>query len=212
MSARLLALVCLLQFGLCIGWSEPVIPPDHELVVYLRAGASRNSASLASMQAEVSTLMRGAGYHVTWRIAGESSSDVDDATLVVVDLRGACQAPSRTAEFPAVPQGSILASTAVADGHILPFSWVNCDTLTALLGHSIAGPQENQWYGRAIGRLLAHEFYHILTQEREHADSGVAKSAFNVHDLLAEHFDFEQTALVSPSEHAAGAAEESASR
>ncbi len=151
------------------------------------------------MQSEVDVLMHAAGYRVDWRMAGESSSDADSAALVVVELRGVCQPADPTAQIDPLPQGSLLASTAVSDGHILPFSWVHCDSLTALLGHSIDGTlQENFWYGRAMGRLIAHELYHILSNEREHADSGVAKSAFSAQDLVAEHFEFEQTALASP--------------
>ena len=197
MSARLLALVCLLQFGLCPGWSEPVIPPDRELVVYLRAGAFRNSPSLPHMLLEVSTLLRAAGYHVDWRLAGEASAEADDATLVVVELRGACQAADPAAQIDPVSEGAILASTAVADGHILPFSWVHCETLTQLLGHSINGPQQDHWYGRAIGRLIAHELYHILADDQQHASSGVAKPTFSARDLLAEHFEFEYATLAN---------------
>jgi hypothetical protein len=197
MSARLLALVCLLQFGLRVGRSEPVLPTDHELVVYLHAGTFRNSPSLTYMQSEVDVLMRAAGYRVDWRMAGESSTDADAAALVVVELRGVCQAADPAAQIDPLPQGSLLASTAVSDGHILPFSWVHCDSLTALLGHSIDGTLQDFWYGRAMGRLIAHELYHILSNEREHADSGVAKSAFSAQDLVAEHFEFELATLAT---------------
>ena len=197
MFARLLALVCLLQFGLCIGRSEPVLPSDHEVVVYLRAGAFAVSPSLPHMQHEVNGLMRAAGYRVDWRIAGQSFGSKEAEALVVLELRGTCQAAGPGEKIPSLPKDSVLASTAVANGKILPFSWVNCDNLTKLLGHAASGPREDFLYGQAIGRLVAHELYHILANDRHHAGSGIAKSAFNARDLLAEHFKFERTELAS---------------
>jgi hypothetical protein len=148
------------------------------------------------MQREVNALMKAAGYRVDWRIAGESPA-TEATALVVMELRGTCLAPDSSTSLDRLEDGSILASTAVSDGQILPFSWVNCESVTKLLGHSIAGSRKNFLYGRAIGRLVAHELYHILTKERHHAESGVAKAAFSAQDLLAEHFEFEQTALAS---------------
>jgi len=197
MFARLLALVCLLQFGLSTGRSEPALPADHELVVYLRAGEFRASPSLPSMQHEVNALMQAAGYRVDWRIAGESSGDVEAEALVVVELRGACHAPDASEKIAPLPKDAALASTPVSSGKVLPFSWVNCDNLTRLLGHAAAGPREDFLYGQAIGRLVAHELYHILANQRHHAESGIAKSAFSARDLLAEQFKFERTALAS---------------
>jgi hypothetical protein len=196
MFARLLALVCLLQFGLRLGRSEPVIPSDRQLVVYLHAGTFQTSPSLPHMQREVNALMKAAGYRVDWRVAGESS-DTEADSLVVMELRGICEAPDLSTTPESLPDGAALASTAVSDGRILPFSWVNCESVTKLLGHSIAGSRKNLLYGRALGRLVAHELYHVLTKDRQHAGSGVAKSAFSARDLLADHFEFEQSALSS---------------
>ena len=47
-------------------------------------------------------------------------------------------------------------------------------------------------FGRALGRILSHELYHVLAQTSHHASCGVAKSAFSVADLLADEFEFEK--------------------
>jgi len=46
-----------------------------------------------------------------------------------------------------------------------------------------------------MARLLAHELYHILAQTDDHTMVGIAKARFSTADLLADHFDFEASAL-----------------
>ena len=81
-----------------------------------------------------------------------------------------------------------------ADGVILPFAEVDCDGirgfLRAELIHMQTGEREGA-YGRAIGRVLAHELYHIFANTREHGTSGVAKPAYSVRELLSSVFTFE---------------------
>jgi hypothetical protein len=55
--------------------------------------------------------------------------------------------------------------------------------------------QRDFLYGRAMGRVLAHELYHVIANKREHAGSGVGKESFNAGDVLGEHFLFEGAAL-----------------
>jgi hypothetical protein len=49
-------------------------------------------------------------------------------------------------------------------------------------------------YGRAMARVVAHELYHVLSQDHGHAEDGVAKPAFATSDLLANHFEFASAA------------------
>jgi hypothetical protein len=74
-------------------------------------------------------------------------------------------------------------------------------------------------YGRAMGRVLAHELYHMLANQREHVGSGVGKPSFSATDVLGESFAFEESALArfrgpasSPFPDPAGAEEEDSSR
>jgi hypothetical protein len=46
-------------------------------------------------------------------------------------------------------------------------------------------------YGRALGRVLAHELYHIFANTMRHASMGVAKGSYSVQDLLSDDFQFE---------------------
>jgi hypothetical protein len=44
--------------------------------------------------------------------------------------------------------------------------------------------------GRALGRVLAHELYHIFANTTRHAADGVGKPAYSVADLLSADFRF----------------------
>jgi hypothetical protein len=94
--------------------------------------------------------------------------------------------------------GTPIGSTAAADNHLLPFVVVKCDVLTALMSPFIADQPEafrEFVFGRAIGRVLAHELYHIVTQSESHLDSGVAKASFSASDLMKNRFEFDEMAL-----------------
>ena len=49
--------------------------------------------------------------------------------------------------------------------------------------------------GRSVGRVMAHELYHILANETHHSAEGVAKTSFSSAELLAAHFHFDEVAL-----------------
>jgi hypothetical protein len=193
--ARLRATVCLLLFsGHCVVRSEPVVPTDQRLIVYLKPGVNRPGPSLKIFQGELGALMQSASYRVEWRDVG-IRSEAESATVTIVELRGVCQPASDQAERAgSLASESKLASTAVSDGQVLPFSWVNCEILTQILAPALATQhpaQRDYLYGRAIARVVAHELYHVLTNRREHSALGLAKPRFTVDDLMASQFEFE---------------------
>jgi hypothetical protein len=142
------------------------------------------------MKREAASLLAEAGYTIEWREHGSSTET--DGLLTVLELRGVCETPGHSA-VPSVLPGAQLASTAVTDGRILPFSWVNCKTLTQFLTPVIVdqpGTRREFLYGRAMGRVVAHELYHILSNEPGHDEDGVAKPSFTTRDILADQFNF----------------------
>ncbi|MDR3703491.1 MAG: hypothetical protein P4L56_27830 [Candidatus Sulfopaludibacter sp.] len=150
------------------------------------------------MKSELASLMQSAGYRVAWRDS-HSKTDSTAATLVVVQLQGACSVPagSSASDGPAADTKT-LASTAVSDDVVLPFSIINCAALSRVVWPSLAqepGARRDFLYGRAMARLLAHELYHILANTRDHERDGIAKSHFTFTDLLTERFEFEHTTL-----------------
>jgi hypothetical protein len=117
----------------------------------------------------------------------------------VVDLNGICALPVGYAAGNApAASGNSLATTNVTDGHVLPFSAVNCAALSRVLAPALlrdAGAQRDFLYGRAMARVVAHELYHVLMRTTEHGRAGIARGCFSVEDLVAERFEFEATVL-----------------
>src|ERR1017187_10640794 len=67
MSARLLALFCLLNLGVPVSLADSTSPSGLELVVYLKVDAKQPAGTLEWMKRELSPLMRSAGYRVEGR-------------------------------------------------------------------------------------------------------------------------------------------------
>jgi len=185
MFARLLAALCLLTTWLCAG--------DARLVVYLNVAAGQPGAPVEQMKREVSATMRRAGFEVEWLMRGAERPDAP--FLVVVGLAGVCT-PSVAGDEPAT--GVSLATTSVVDGRVLPFSTVACGALSRTLGPALAGlpgARRDFLFGRAMGRVVAHELYHVLAGTTEHSQSGIARSCYKTADLLADRLEFEPAVL-----------------
>jgi hypothetical protein len=150
------------------------------------------------MQREVMALMQTAGYDVAWRDSADSAHDVAGASVVVLQLRGVCRVPERLAAVEPLGKAVSLASSAVENGEVLPFSWLECETLTKLLAPALdkePSGKRDYLYGRAMGRLVAHELLHILSNRLEHDKAGVGKPSFSAKDVLAERFQFEHASI-----------------
>jgi hypothetical protein len=141
------------------------------------------------MHEELAALMRQAGYRVAFREAGGREA-IDAEFLSVVELNGSCAIPAgyRLAED-RTPGNAKLATTAVTDGRVLPFSAVNCSALTHLLQPALLQApvaQRDFLCGRALGRVIAHELYHVLAKTTGHAAAGIAQRALSSAALLGE--------------------------
>jgi len=180
------------------GRSESIAPAAADVDVYLKTGQGISAAVLDEMKSELASLMQGTGIRIEWPALTESQADTTSGFAVVVELRGQCSVAWH-ADWPEpvkpepVRNATPLASSAVADGSVLPFSWVDCAALNRLVGPSIAdepGTLRDYMYGRALARLLAHELYHVLMQTSGHTESGIAKAQVTAAELLSEGFQF----------------------
>ena len=150
----------------------------------------------SELRDELSRLLRPVGLELDLRSLSSRTSGEDFNRLIVTKFRGTCSAeplPSGS-----LSEGRSLASTAVSDGKVLPFSTVECDTLRRWMSGALATTRKSQRdevFGRAIARVLAHEIYHILTGTTGHNREGVSKSCFSVADLTSEDFRFDNTTL-----------------
>jgi len=198
MYARLTATLCLLFVTLPVARADSGVLASDSLEVYVKGQEASTPDVLAAMNRELNALMETAGYRVIWRGTADPPSAAGVENLVIVELRGVCMA-----QFAAMANNPLswtvpLASSSVADGIILPFTWVDCTALNRFLapvGSARPKAEQDDLYGRSMARLLAHEFYHVLGHTDSHSSAGIAKARFSTADLLADHLDFEAVTL-----------------
>jgi hypothetical protein len=133
MFSHLLAAFCLLNLVISNIWADSRDPAGGELVVYLSADSGQSPHVLEYMKRELGQLMQTAGYEVAWHDV-RAAQPLDTASrLIVGRLQGACAPPAGDLSAALLEKPASLASTAVADGRVLPFSSVNCGNLTRTL-------------------------------------------------------------------------------
>jgi hypothetical protein len=73
---------------------------------------------------------------------------------------------------------------------VLPFAEVSCDRIAKAVATAMWGGERKEadrLLGRALGRVLAHELYHILGKTHEHnADGSLAKEAISAKQLISD--------------------------
>lgn len=142
-----------------------------------------------SMEEETSSLLESAGLTVDWTDRAQAAKKPDMRDVFVFRMRGKCTMDS----LPVIPDelGMPFALTRSTDGQVLSFGEVDCNrvrnaTKAALVDFSKA----DHLYGRALGRVLAHEVYHMLAKSKAHAGRGVSRQCLSPRELTAEKLDF----------------------
>jgi hypothetical protein len=168
----------------------PVAPPT--LGVFMEFDAAPAGSVVGVMQHEVDDLLKPAGIAVHWRLASENHGDETYVRLVVLRFDGNCQAgdfklplPGSDAEPPETAVS--LGDTKVANGRVLPYTVVRCDEVRKALMYLPAASREQRQVamGVALGRVVAHELYHVLARTTGHAMHGLAKASHPLPELVS---------------------------
>ena len=117
------------------------------------------------------------------------------SSLVVIHFKGLCNAqympPSELG--PPVGIDTVLASTQTSHGQVLHFTAVNCTEVRNYLAAETSRAKKkerDELYGRALGRIVAHEMYHIFAATEKHSTDGVARAYFSRRNLVQPVFGF----------------------
>jgi hypothetical protein len=185
-----LALFCLLA-GVLPGWSETRGAMFAPITLYTQFQQAPPEGVLLALQDEVESIMAPIGLRFEWRDLAQTQGHEVSAELAVVTFKGRCDTAGLMAHSRF--EGA-LGWTHVSDGQILPFTDVNCDLVREFVQSGLltfrTGNREER-YGRALGRVLAHELYHIFANTTRHGSEGVAKESYSVQDLLSDDFQFQ---------------------
>ncbi len=148
-----------------------------------------------SIEDELAAIMIPIGPTPAWRSLAGNRGCERWARLVVVHFKGRCDL-SDLAAYP--PYQWTLGRTHIADGEVLPFSDIYCGAIRAFLAPILLQTEEQSRsfvLGRAIGRVLAHELYHVLAKTRHHGGSGLGESAYKAEELAGDEFAFDEAEI-----------------
>lgn len=178
----------LIPLALCATYAA-TIGTSPEVAVVVQADETFSPQAWQAMEAESKRIAKQAGIHV--RFVERSQAAAEQFTdLVVFRMKGKCVMDTMPA---LLDERGPYAWAFTADGNVLPFGEVKCDRVresikTAL--HPSDYRKADELFGRALGRVVAHELYHMLANTKKHGKSGVAKDALSAQQLIAEKLDF----------------------
>jgi len=146
---------------------------------------------MVALRDELESIMSPMGMRFEWHsLSGVRGNEVA-VELAVLTFKGRCDAGNL---LPRSSTPGALGWTHVSDGIILPFSDVDCDRIRTFVQKDLmafhVGDREAV-FGRALGRVVAHELYHIFANTARHGSCGIGKAAYTVQELLADDFQFE---------------------
>ena len=158
--------------------------PPSKLTVVMEFQGSLSQRTLSAMERETEGILKPAGLSLGWRLAADAARESFE-DLVVVEFKGACQ-------FEPVPhlydELGPMAFTHSRNGNVQPFTEVSCSKVAASVSSALEGedfPRADVLFGRALGRVLAHELVHVLTGSEVHGGAGVQRAALSGKDLIA---------------------------
>ena len=186
-----LFLFCLLA-GVLPAAGETRWAPSAPITLYTSFQQEPPAEVMEAIQEEVEAIMDPIGLRFEWRnLAGARGHEVS-TELAVITFQGRCNTAGMSAQ---AKFSGALGWTHMSDSEILPFTDISCDRVREFVQRQLVvlPPDERtDLYGRALGRVLAHELYHIFANTTRHASWGVAKECYTVQDLLTDDFQFRE--------------------
>ncbi len=142
--------------------------------------------ALNSMQRELEYVLRPFDLRFEWRLGPQDRREQIANLLVNVRLRGRCTiSPSQRPVDSVSPR--VLGRTEISDGKLLSYCAVDCDEVRSMIQPAVnneAFVQMQSLLGQALGRVLAHEVYHILAATTQHRSNGISKRMVTPEDLV----------------------------
>jgi hypothetical protein len=188
---RALLLVTLLPLG-AVGQAPQKPAAQAPVGIFMVFESAPGNAAVDLMKTEVNQLLQPAGVDLNWKLAGENRGDQPFASLVVLKFKGSCKAEGWTvpqSDFGTAGESHTLAATIVTHGRVMPYSEVQCDQIRQALAYLPRGADQKERQralGLALGRVVAHELYHMLARTTAHAGHGLAKATQSLQDLVSE--------------------------
>ncbi len=169
--------------------------PTSRFTILLEFENGYSAQSVATMEREVERIFQDNRVEFAWVSRSNAIAGVSGG-LAVVRFEGTCLFHP---EIPATRKEVQLAVTQVSDGVVLPFSAVACDRIAAFVEPAMRGMSQTQadlLFGRAMGRVVAHELAHILSRSSDHGAYGVTEPALSVDQLICNSLPLGRNDLI----------------
>jgi len=175
------------MFALCCQASHAQPLQMATPVTVFLTGTSVPPLVLQALENTAGAAFATSGVTLNW-MEGRPPETGVDGQLVILHMDGQCRSSwpistKKTLLSPSV----VLGQTHIADGNVLPFADVLCDAVRQFVVPDLKGAgrrDRDRLFGRALGRVAAHELYHILLRTTEHAHTGISRAAQSVPELL----------------------------
>lgn len=169
--------------------SEVAIGTNLTLLVDFEKAPPANT--IHEMWQEVRRLLHRTGVRLDLRLRSEVAPDQDFEEVVLLRFRGSCRASNLA---PLLDERGPFAWSHTSEGLILPFADVACDNVRRAVEEALFGGEKarrDELFGRALGRVVAHELYHIIGGVHTHGKKGVAQAALSGRELIADRMTLE---------------------
>lgn len=145
-----------------------------------------SARSVDAMEREAAHILQTSGVRVEWQMLKDLSPHFEFPNFVVVHFKGSCD----TVDVPNQPSvaRSILGLSYASNGEVLPFGEVECDHVKQSIRRVIPASSfrlSEDLLGRALGRVVAHEMYHMLANDKNHTRQGVTRPSLSPDDLVS---------------------------
>ena len=177
---------CALLLWLTLSCMAQTDPRSTAITLVLQFEGKPSAASVEVMKQEFDRIMQAAGLTFQYRLRSELDEGEAPAEIIYVKFRGECRMVSLP---PLLDERGPFAITHSTEGQVLRFSEVACDRVRVSVRSAMHGDhfrQPEAMLGRALGRVLAHEVYHIIGGSAEHGKSGIAREGLSGAQLTSE--------------------------
>jgi len=166
-------------------------PRPTGITLLLKFEEPHSALTIEEMKREVAVIMKDTGIQFDFRMLNEVGRAESFSDLVVVKFNGKCRMEIMAPISPVMlDERGPLAFTHTSDGEVLPFSEVACDRIRGSVSSAMWGGDHKRadlLLGRALGRVVAHELYHIVANTGKHASKGVAQTSLSGSQLISDH-------------------------
>jgi hypothetical protein len=196
-----LCLIASVRPGIAANCGDDPLP---EIGVVMQFDEHYSPISFGEMKREIESIMRPCTLRFEWRVLDQNTPQESFENLVITHFRGSCSGAGITGTDHRV---NTLGMTHISDSEILPFSDIDCNKIRGFVAPEVkkrSPSLSDLLLGRALGRVLAHEMYHMFTRTPRHSSHGVAKRALTPSDLVSDNLqlDLSETSQIRECLHA----------